>query len=242
VLIQKNPSGAHVGQSMQTDAGTPVVPTPNEQLTAAVVATATALRDRIVTLLGADGVSVLQTASELRELDGRPPVIVIALDVTPHREELRALRARFSSSGIVLVTAFGHAGRTLNGARWADADAVVLQDRLELALAPTVRAVQAEQVVFPRSQRRRISGPALSHREKQVLRLVVEGCTNDEIADALFLSTSTVKSHLTSAFAKLSVHSRSEAAALLMDPDEPVGRAVLHLQIREDGRRAEDGS
>jgi hypothetical protein len=36
-----------------------------------------------------------------------------------------------------------------------------------------------------------------------------------------------VKSHLSSAFSKLNVASRNEAAALVLDPDEPVGRAVL---------------
>ena len=44
---------------------------------------------------------------------------------------------------------------------------------------------------------------ALSYREREVLRLVIAGNTNSEIADSLFLAQSTVKSHLSSAYRKL---------------------------------------
>jgi DNA-binding CsgD family transcriptional regulator len=90
-----------------------------------------------------------------------------------------------------------------------------------------VTAVFAELVVFPRDERRGLDPPALSHREREVLRLAVQGHTNDEIGARLYLATSTVKSHLTSAFAKLAVRSRSEAAALIYNPEEPAGRAIL---------------
>jgi DNA-binding NarL/FixJ family response regulator len=43
------------------------------------------------------------------------------------------------------------------------------------------------------------------------------GLTNAQIADQLGLSESTVKSHLSSAFTKLGVASRAEAAALIRD-------------------------
>jgi DNA-binding CsgD family transcriptional regulator len=68
----------------------------------------------------------------------------------------------------------------------------------------------------------------LSYREREVLRLAVGGMTNDAIARALYISRSTVKSHLTSAFAKLSVRSRSEAAAVLSNPDEPATRLLFY--------------
>jgi DNA-binding NarL/FixJ family response regulator len=67
-----------------------------------------------------------------------------------------------------------------------------------------------------------------SHRERQVLALLVRGLGNRQIASHLFLAESTVKSHLSSAFQKLGVRSRKEAAALLMDPDEGL-EGVLEL-------------
>jgi DNA-binding NarL/FixJ family response regulator len=72
-----------------------------------------------------------------------------------------------------------------------------------------------------------VEKPAFSHREKQVLRLVADGLTNSEIAERLFLSESTVKSHLSTAFAKLGVRSRKEAAALVLDPEGALGAILL---------------
>jgi predicted ATPase/DNA-binding CsgD family transcriptional regulator len=56
--------------------------------------------------------------------------------------------------------------------------------------------------------------PALSRREREILQLVAAGQTNRQIADALFISVPTVKRHLTTAYGKLGVDSRVEAAAL----------------------------
>ena len=79
----------------------------------------------------------------------------------------------------------------------------------------------------PRDARGLIAKPTFSHREKEVLSLVVDGLTNREIAGRLFLAESTVKSHLMAAFAKLGVRSRKDAAALLLDPQE--GLAAISL-------------
>jgi DNA-binding NarL/FixJ family response regulator len=96
-------------------------------------------------------------------------------------------------------------------------DGLVLFGQLEAALAPTVAAVFAGQMVVPRDLRVALDKPALSSRERQILSMVVTGLTNQEISSRMFLAESTVKSHLSSAYSKLGVHSRSEAAALILD-------------------------
>lgn len=53
----------------------------------------------------------------------------------------------------------------------------------------------------------------LSPREDEVLRLVAQGATNREIADSLFISENTVKTHLKSIMEKLHLVNRSQAAA-----------------------------
>jgi DNA-binding NarL/FixJ family response regulator len=53
----------------------------------------------------------------------------------------------------------------------------------------------------------------LTPRELDVLRLVVEGRSNPEIADRLFISPTTARTHVTNILAKLGVATRTEAAA-----------------------------
>ena len=54
----------------------------------------------------------------------------------------------------------------------------------------------------------------LTRRERDVLKLMVEGFTNGEIADRLVVSLSTVKTHVSSIIAKLGASTRTEAAAI----------------------------
>ncbi len=51
----------------------------------------------------------------------------------------------------------------------------------------------------------------LTPREKEILSILTTGCTNKEIAKALFISEKTVKSHLNSIFRKLNVTRRLQA-------------------------------
>jgi len=53
----------------------------------------------------------------------------------------------------------------------------------------------------------------LTEREREVLNLVVQGHSNQQIADALVISVATVKAHISSILSKLQVSSRAEAIA-----------------------------
>ncbi|WP_347350226.1 helix-turn-helix transcriptional regulator [Intrasporangium sp.] len=53
----------------------------------------------------------------------------------------------------------------------------------------------------------------ITHRQRQVLELVAQGCTNAEIGARLLVSTGTVRKHLDNIFAELHVSSRAAAAA-----------------------------
>ncbi len=64
----------------------------------------------------------------------------------------------------------------------------------------------------------------LSPREGEVLQLVAQGATNKEIADSLFISENTVKTHLRSIMEKLHLANRSQAAAYA------VKRGLVHYK------------
>ncbi|MFZ1678059.1 MAG: response regulator transcription factor [Saprospiraceae bacterium] len=57
----------------------------------------------------------------------------------------------------------------------------------------------------------------LSNRELDVLKLIFEGRTNQQMSEELFLSINTIKTHLSRLFAKLNVNSRTEAIARVRD-------------------------
>jgi two-component system, NarL family, response regulator LiaR len=57
----------------------------------------------------------------------------------------------------------------------------------------------------------KIKALGLSQRELEVLELIAKGHSNQEIADALFISLNTVKTHSSSVFAKLGVNRRTQA-------------------------------
>lgn len=60
----------------------------------------------------------------------------------------------------------------------------------------------------------------LTKRELEILRLVAEGLTNEEIGKKIFISEKTVKTHLTNIFDKLKVNNRFKAALLIMNRPE----------------------
>jgi DNA-binding CsgD family transcriptional regulator len=55
---------------------------------------------------------------------------------------------------------------------------------------------------------------SLTRRESEVLAMLADGLANKEIAARLHISSHTVKTHVTSVFAKLGADSRAEAVAM----------------------------
>lgn len=79
----------------------------------------------------------------------------------------------------------------------------------ETALAPAIAGRLLARMRSPQ--------PSLSARETEVLRLVADGATNNEIAAQLHISDATVKSHLVHIYTKLDVSSRTAAVATARD-------------------------
>lgn len=86
--------------------------------------------------------------------------------------------------------------------------------RSAFAGRPTL-APEAARVLISATMTRQQStiGSDLTEREREVLKLMVEGLTNNQIAERLVVSRSTVKFHVSSILSKMSVSSRTEAVA-----------------------------
>jgi DNA-binding NarL/FixJ family response regulator len=188
-------------------------------------------------VLGGDGIARRQVARLLAESGfsvgaASPAALVILLghasDATRGRE-LRELHERHPDASILAIMPAGSSNASLRRALLAGAAAIALDDDLERTLVPTARAMLAGQLAVPTTLSRQIAPRPLSHREKQILALVVVGRTNREIAHKLFLAESTVKTHLSSAFRKLDARSRSEAVARITDPENGYGPSILEI-------------
>jgi DNA-binding NarL/FixJ family response regulator len=203
----------------------------------AVVAVDQLASRRIAAALGGGGLPAEVISSSVEELldqvgSNRLDAVVLACD--PSRPTgLAAVRklAKVLDGSRVVVVSSAVLGAGVRSALGAGASAFVDEAQVEAALAAATRSALAGQVSLPRELHRCAVRPAFSHREKQVLALVVRGLGNRQIALRLFLSESTVKSHLASAFQKLGVRSRKEAAAVLLDPDEGLGASILSVDL-----------
>jgi DNA-binding NarL/FixJ family response regulator len=175
--------------------------------------------------------------SQIEELASRAPDAVVLAADRGHAEAARTIRRLLTETGIVVVFSDDpstHGRHTLD----ASADAFLIERDAARALVPVVHAVAAGLVCIPRAHRRQIAKPAFTHREKEVMQLLVSGMTNRQIGERLYLAESTVKSHLASAFAKLGVRSRKDAVAIVLDPVEGLAARLLPYDAATaDGRQ-----
>lgn len=131
-------------------------------------------------------------------------------------ETTRRLRAAHPGVQVLAVTTFD-AEADIVGALEAGATGYVLKDSPTEALIDAVgEAAAGRSILSPEVQQRlvrRMSNPhsALSPRETEILEALATGATNREVAKLMFISESTVKTHLVHIYDKLGVDSRTAA-------------------------------
>jgi DNA-binding NarL/FixJ family response regulator len=192
------------------------------------------LRAELIEILRAE--SLIPTESPPPSPTEPPPSVLIAAgQLFPHDERslVSILRERAGPDCGLVIVVERLARREVRRAIDAGVDGLVLESQVRTALAPTVRAVLAGQLVLPREHGAHLEPPRLSVREKQVLSLVVMGMSNREIATQLYIGETTVKTHLSAAFRKLGVESRGEAARVISDPSEGLGTGILRISPEE---------
>lgn len=129
--------------------------------------------------------------------------LVFVLKYIEYRYLLRELRVEvYISLVAVLFTALGIWMGSRSLAKRNGAAGQEVQSTPRTAAAP-------ERTIVPEEDAWR--GLGISAREMEVLGLIAQGRSNQEIADQLFISLPTVKSHSSNLFAKLDVRRRTEA-------------------------------
>ena len=151
----------------------------------------------------------------------RPDVVVMDLQMpgVDGVEATRAILAEHPDVQVLVLTSFSDSERII-AALDAGAVGYLLKDADPDEVIEGVRAVaRGESPLHPKAARellrarnRPTEKPQLTPREADVLRLVRQGLANKQIARRLGISERTVKAHLTSAFQRIGVTDRTQAA------------------------------
>ncbi len=171
--------------------------------------------DIVVVGAAANGAEALDVVRRIR-----PDVVLMDLQM-PQVDGVAATRAIMSEKlgvDVLVLTSFSDSERII-AALDAGAVGYLLKDADPEDVLQGIRAVsRGESPLHPKAARAllgvRAGSPQvqLTSRETEVLTLVREGLANKQIARRLDISERTVKAHLTSAFARIGVADRTQAA------------------------------
>ena len=151
--------------------------------------------DVVVTDIQMPGASGIDLTRRLTKAGGPPVLILTTYD---------------TQSDVVAAMEAGALGYLLRDDPEADLhDAVLKAARRERVLSPQAAGVLADRVMNPNE--------ALSAREIEILQALKTGASNRQIADTLFISLATVKTHLIHIYEKLGVDNRTAAVQQAQD-------------------------
>ena len=194
------------------------------------------VRDGLVALLGAlDGLEVVGTAADGTEaihLVGQTRPDVVVMDIQMPRldgiEATRFVTGRHEGVRVVMLT-MNEDDDTILAAMRAGASGYLIKGSGAEEVERAIRSAAAGGVVFGASLAARVGEffarmtaparaaaepfPELTERERDVLRLMAAGRTNDAIAAELYVSNKTVRNAVSSVYAKLHASGRAEAIA-----------------------------
>ena len=190
------------------------------------------LREGLKRTLEENGVQVVAEADDGEEairlaLAHDPDVIV--MDVTmPNMdgvEATRQLRSQRPDARIVMLTMHSDQDIVANAIR-AGASGYLTKDCSSEELVGAVRAIaEGETVLSPglagamlqevqklgQAQQAATTEPLITKREEEVLQLIADGLSTQEVAERLYISLKTVKNHLASIYQKLDSRDRTQA-------------------------------
>jgi DNA-binding NarL/FixJ family response regulator len=179
-----------------------------------------------------NGMSVVGEAATGKEavelaLALRPDVILMDLFM-PDMDgtaAILAIKEQDPAARILVLTSFGEREKVTAALR-GGALGYLLKDSSADDLFAAIRTVCGGNLFLPQQLAADLlvqppapapTGGQLTERELDVLRLLVQGRSNPEIAQALYISATTVRSHVTNILTKLNVANRTQAALVAQD-------------------------
>ena len=134
-------------------------------------------------------------------------------------QAITAICSEFPNAQIIVLTTYDTDEEIYRGLR-AGAKGYLLKDSEPEELLAAIRTVSRGQQYIPLNVAaklvQRMTAPELSDRELEVLQLVGQGMSNQEISTALNISESTVKTHINRILSKLDVKDRTRAAIIAL--------------------------
>jgi NarL family two-component system response regulator LiaR len=136
----------------------------------------------------------------------------------------RLVREKCPGCRVIVLTSFAE-DNMVQGALQAGAIGYLLKNVTVSELASAIRSAhagrmtlssEATEALVHSTTQPVVHGDDLTEREREVLALLVEGLSNQEIADKLFLGIGTVKFHVRNIYSKLGVDNRVAAVTLAM--------------------------
>lgn len=166
-----------------------------------------------------DGAEAVALAGQLEQEGRRPDVVVMDIQMKPVGgvEATRQLKAQ-GGPPVLILTTFDTQGDIVTAVE-AGALGYLLKDAPpEQVQAAVLATAQGQRTLSPEltlALMERMQRPAvnLSARELELVNLLATGATNKELAEKLFISQSTVKTHLVHIYTKLGVDNRTAAIA-----------------------------
>ena len=137
----------------------------------------------------------------------------------------RAIHQKYPQIKIIALTSFSEQN-LVQGALQAGAIGYLQKNVTAMELANAIRSAHAGRMILSSEAAQALAqsvtqshlpGNDLTERERDVLRCMVKGMNNNEIADKLVISLGTVKYHVSNIFQKLGVDSRVEAVKLAIE-------------------------
>lgn len=173
---------------------------------------------------GAAGLQVVRAQQpDLVLMDMRMPVM-------DGVEATRRIRAELPSAQVLILTTYSDDAYIVEGLK-AGAAGYLLKDMPSKELIQAMRSVcQGGVLILPAVAARLLSGVApqgapageltrmdeLTPREREILRLIVQGMSNKEIAAQIFLSEGTIKNYVSAIYSKLHARDRAQAVSFAM--------------------------